>query len=107
MDVPFRYRGKVLTAVDIGFINRGYMPPEFDSVAFNIETGKLSNIIKTSFGYHILEVMEITPEGTIPPYENLKEFFGNFLQKQKSQEIIDKHILALREKAEIEIFIDN
>ena len=92
---------------DIGFINRGYMPPEFDSVAFNIETGKRSDIIKTSFGYHILEVVAVTPKGTIPAYEDLKEFFGNFLQKQKSQEIIDKHILALREKAEIEIFIDN
>ncbi len=90
---------------DIGFINRGYMPPEFDSVAFNIETGKLSKIIKTAFGYHILEVMEVTPKGTIPPYETLKEFFGEFLQKQKSQKVIDQHVLALREKAEIEIFI--
>ena len=90
---------------DIGFINRGYMPPEFDSVAFNIEIGKLSKIIKTSFGYHILEVMEVNPKGTIPPYENLKEFFGEFLQNQKSKKVIDQHITALREKAEIEIFI--
>jgi hypothetical protein len=41
---------------DLGFIRRGTMPPEFDAVAFKIDTCTLSNPVKTRFGYHLIMV---------------------------------------------------
>lgn len=91
---------------DLGFLQRNFMPAEFDAAAFSLPPGKLSKVIKTRFGYHVLEVTEVMPKGTIPSYENLKDFFKEFLVKQKSKIVIEEHVLALREKAEIEFFLD-
>ncbi|MGH9603200.1 MAG: peptidyl-prolyl cis-trans isomerase [Terriglobales bacterium] len=37
-------------------VQRGQMVPEFDQAAFTLEPGKLSELVKTSFGFHILRV---------------------------------------------------
>lgn len=91
---------------DLGFIQHNFMPAEFDAVAFNLAPGQLSEVVKTGFGYHVLEVTEVVPKGTIPSYEDLKDFFEEFLVNQKSKMVIEEHILALREKAEIEFLLD-
>jgi hypothetical protein len=41
---------------DLGFFKRGAMVPEFDSVAFKLDAGTISNPIKTRFGYHLIFV---------------------------------------------------
>ena len=39
---------------DLGKFSRGKMVKEFDAVAFDLDVGQLSEIVKTQFGYHIL-----------------------------------------------------
>jgi len=46
---------------DLGFFSHGQMVPEFDKAAFELPVGKVSDIIKTSFGYHIILVTEKKP----------------------------------------------
>lgn len=43
---------------DLGFFKRGQMAPAFDAVAFAIEPGTVSELVKTDFGYHIIWVEE-------------------------------------------------
>lgn len=40
---------------DLGIFSRGDLNPEFESVAFKLEVGELSGIVKTSLGYHIIK----------------------------------------------------
>ena len=40
---------------DLGSFGRGQMVPEFENAVFNMEIGDLSKIIKTDFGYHIIQ----------------------------------------------------
>ena len=44
---------------DLGFFSRGEMVPEFSSVAFSLnDPKKVSKIVETEFGYHIIQFVE-------------------------------------------------
>ncbi len=43
---------------ELGFLKRGATVPEFDQAAFTLPVGQTSDLIKTKFGYHILQVEE-------------------------------------------------
>ena len=41
---------------DLGEFSPGQMVPEFDSVVFSQETGKVHGPVQTQFGYHLIEI---------------------------------------------------
>jgi len=41
---------------ELGWLDRGKTVPEFDKTAFSLPVGQTSDVIKTQFGYHILQV---------------------------------------------------
>jgi peptidyl-prolyl cis-trans isomerase C len=88
------------------YIERGYMPTEFDEVAFTIEKDTVSEIVETTFGYHIILVTD-KKSGGIAPYEEVRDFIKKYLQKDESQKRLAEHIALLREKATIEILLED
>ena len=41
---------------ELGYFGRGQMVPEFENAAFNGEVGKVSEPVKTQFGWHLIMV---------------------------------------------------
>lgn len=49
---------------DLDFFGKGRMVPEFDRVAFSMEPGQISDLVKTEYGYHIIKLTDKKPGGT-------------------------------------------
>ncbi len=42
----------------LGFVSRGTLVKEFEEAAFALEEGKISDIVQTQFGFHIIQLIE-------------------------------------------------
>lgn len=87
---------------DLGYLSRGTIIPEIEDVVFALELEKLSEIIKTDFGFHILKITEKKPE-TVKALEEVKEDIIQTLLPTKQKEAFENLLEELKGKAEIEI----
>lgn len=90
---------------DLGYINKGYMPPEFDEAAFALEKNMISDLVQTKFGFHIIKVVDKKPAG-ITPYDDVRDFITKFLQEGLTQKNFPLHIEELKKKAKINILLN-
>lgn len=89
---------------DLGWFGRGKMVPEFEKVAFKTEVGKVSEIVKTQFGYHIIMV-EDKKEAGLQNLEEAKEQIEQTLLYQKQQAKFEGWLNEVRKKSKIERLI--
>ena len=52
---------------DMGWLPRGVLDPRIDAVMFDIPVGQVSDVIKTDFGYHVVQVTEKEKARPLPP----------------------------------------
>ncbi|MFC0218595.1 peptidyl-prolyl cis-trans isomerase C [Pseudochelatococcus lubricantis] len=82
---------------DLGYFTRDRMVPEFSEIAFKLDPGKVSDPVKSQFGWHVIKV-EDRRQKPVPTYEEVKDQIETFIVQRAQQEAV----LALREKAKIE-----
>ena len=91
---------------DLGYFGRGQMVKPFEDVAFSLEPGKVSDVVKTQFGYHLIKVADKKPESTVP-FDTVKPRLEQYLKQEEVQKEIKKYIDNLRKEAKVEIFLKN
>jgi len=50
--------GSATKGGELGFFGRGDMVAEFSAAAFNLKEGEVSKVVKTDYGYHIIQLVE-------------------------------------------------
>lgn len=108
---------------DLGEFTRGQMVKEFDEAAFTLPVGKISDVIKTDFGYHLIlvtkKIPEVKAEGDkpaepekvqashilikTPKAENVpaEEELAKMLKKRDEGQLVNRFIVDLIRKAEV------
>ena len=71
---------------DLGYFELDQMVAPFDSTVKNTPVGKLSGIIKTEYGWHIIRVEDFSPEHYIP----LDSVYQEVELKLKEQTLMEK-----------------
>lgn len=69
---------------DLGFITKGAMEQNFADAAFALKQGELSEPVKTSFGYHLIRVTELSP-AKVKPFEEIKDELLNTFQRSAAE----------------------
>ena len=58
--------GSATNGGDLGFFGRGVMVSEFEAAVFGRHEGELGELVRTDFGFHIIEVTAIRPDSIQP-----------------------------------------
>jgi len=69
---------------DLDFFPHGKMVPEFDKVAFAMQPGQVSDVVKSQFGFHIIKVTEKKP-ATTKSLEEVKAQIEDQLKWERAQ----------------------
>lgn len=77
--------GSAVNGGDLNYFGRGQMVPEFEQAAFGLKPGETSGLVKTTFGYHIIRVVDSQPE-TTRPVADVKPEIVDQLKWQKAQQ---------------------
>lgn len=82
---------------DLGYFTKEQMVPEFADTAFKLDKGKISEPVKTQFGWHVLKV-EDKRSKPAPTFEEVKPQVEQYVQRKAQADLVT----SLRTGAKIE-----
>jgi peptidyl-prolyl cis-trans isomerase C len=89
---------------DLGFFPKGQMDPKFEAAAFALKPGSVSDVVESSFGFHIIKVHERRAPRTAPFKEvsaQIKEFLTGRERETKLTQFVD----AAKTKHKVELLV--
>ena len=88
---------------DLGYMRRGDMIHELEEAAFSLKVGEVSGVIPSSYGYHIIKVLDRHPGAGQPSFDSRYASVMNFLTSQRRREAFDNELAELSDRAVVVI----
>jgi peptidyl-prolyl cis-trans isomerase D len=82
----------------LGWIGKGRTVPEFEKAAFSLPKGQISNLVKSSYGFHIIRVDD-RQDAHMKTLDEVKAEIEPLVKQQKTQEMAQKQAENLLEQA--------
>src|SRR6202166_2938649 len=82
----------------LGWIGKGRTVPEFEKAAFSLPKGQISDLVKSSYGFHIIRVDD-KQEAHVKTLDEVKAEIEPVLKHQKGQQIAERKADALLKQA--------
>ena len=82
----------------IGWIGKGQTVPEFEKAAFSLPKGQISELVKSSYGFHIIRVDD-KQDAHMKTLDEVKADIEPILKQQKGQQAAEKQAEALLKQA--------
>ncbi len=77
---------------DLGWFSKGKMDPAFEKAAFVLKNGEVSDVVKSSFGYHIIR-LDDRRENKTRTLDQVRRSIERIIQREK----MEKEVNALKE----------
>ncbi len=81
--------GSAAKGGDLDFISRGQTVPPFEQAAFSLKPGDLSGLVKTTYGYHILQVQQ-KEDARVKPLAEVRDVLAGEYKKRKASEAMQQ-----------------
>ena len=82
---------------DLGFFTKDQMVPEFSTAAFALEPGKISEPVKSQFGWHVIKVEEKRNRKP-PSFDQVKAQIEQYVTRKAQSDYVNQ----LRQSAKVE-----
>ncbi|MGC2473230.1 MAG: peptidyl-prolyl cis-trans isomerase [Candidatus Sulfotelmatobacter sp.] len=82
----------------LGWVGRGQTVPEFEKAAFSLPKGQMSDLVKSSYGFHIIRVDD-KQDAHMKSLDEVKSEIEPILKRQKAQQIAQRQAETLLDDA--------
>jgi len=82
----------------LGWIGKGRTVPEFEKAAFSLPKGQISDLVKSSYGFHIIRVDD-RQDAHMKTLDEVKDQIEPILKQQKAQQVAQKQTEDLLQQA--------
>ena len=86
---------------DLGYFDRKMMVKPFADAAFSLQTGQISEIVETRYGFHIIQTVDRTPASKFA-YMQIKDRLIDMLRSEKIKKETITYLDGLKKKADIQ-----
>ncbi len=88
---------------DLDFMYKGVFDPAFDEAVSKLKPGEVSDVVQTSYGFHIIKLTE-TRSGGQAQFSDMKGSIQQHLFNEGAKKIVQNYLSDLRDQAKIETF---